>query len=63
MLLFGIAANIWWGFAGAAVMLASAVYGGGILREMGNEATKSRAATPRTRPAPRITPRRRDDDA
>lgn len=62
VLLFFIVANIWWGFAGAAVMLASAVYGGGVLREMGSEATKSRGAAASGRTAPRLMPRRRDGD-
>jgi hypothetical protein len=39
LLLFGIVAGIWWGIAGFVLMLASAVYGGNMLKRLGSDST------------------------
>jgi hypothetical protein len=39
LLLFGIVASIWFGIAGFAIMLVSAVHGGNMLKRLGGERT------------------------
>ncbi|MGH8930588.1 MAG: DUF3040 domain-containing protein [Egibacteraceae bacterium] len=38
-MLFGIVVNLWWGLAGFALMLASTVYGGHLLKRLGDQDT------------------------